>query len=400
MTHHGRAWNARSPQRNAFLGALRVLRATCTTAGVIVLVACGRTGTAAATAPPAAAKTDDGITVVPEMLSSIKVDAVAERDVAATLALAGKVQFDEDRVAHVLAPLAGQIVNLHVKVGDRLRAGEAICAISSREVTAAVTEYLDSRNDLDLAEKHIAITRDLFEHEASSKMAMQQAENDLGKAQVHVARASEALAVLGLGNATDVRRFNGRIPIVSPIEGVLIERKMTEGQYVQTDSTPIATVANLDSVWVMGDLFERDLRHVARGQTAAITAAAYPGETFHGRVDYISDAIDPATRTAKVRVTAPNPAGRLKPEMFVSIALTGAGTTHALTVPAAAIFTEEGKNFVFVQVAPARFLRRPIDIEHDEGPERRVLGGLRAGDRIVTGGVLLLRQEEQQRTTS
>jgi len=144
----------------------------CTAAGILALAACGRTGTAAATDPPAAAKTDDGITVAPEMLSSIKVDAVAERDVAATLALAGKVQFDEDRVAHVLAPLAGQIVNLHVKVGDRLRAGEAICAISSREVTAAVTEYLDSRNDLDLAEKHMAITRDLFEHESSSKMTI------------------------------------------------------------------------------------------------------------------------------------------------------------------------------------------------------------------------------------
>jgi cobalt-zinc-cadmium efflux system membrane fusion protein len=334
------------------------------------------------------------------MLSSLTVDVVAEREVSSTLALAGKVQFDEDRLAHVLAPLAGQIVNLHVKVGDRLRAGEPICAISSREVTAAVTEYLDSRNDLDLAEKHMAITRDLFEHEASSKMAMQQAENDLGKAQVHVARAAEALAVLGLGNENDVRRFNGRIPIVSPIDGVLIERKITEGQFVQTDPTPIATVANLDTVWVMGDLFERDLRHVMRGQTAAITSAAYPGETFRGRVDYISDAIDPATRTAKVRVTAPNPGGRLKPEMFVSIALTGAGTTRALAVPAAAILTEEGRNFVFVEVAPARFVRRAIDIEHDEGSERRVLSGIRAGDRIVTGGVLLLRQEEEQRMGS
>src|SRR5262249_4876224 len=164
------------------------------------------------------------------------------RDVAATLALAGTVQFDEDRVAHVLAPLAGQIVNLHVKVGDRVHAGEPICAISSREGTSAVTEYLDSRNALDLAEKHMAMTRDLFEHEAASKMSLQQAETDLGKAQVHVARGAEALAVLGLSAEKDLKRFNGRIPVASPIEGVLIERKVTDGQFVPSDPTPIATI--------------------------------------------------------------------------------------------------------------------------------------------------------------
>ena len=147
----------------------------------------------------------------------------------------------------------------------------------------------------------------------------------------------------------------------------------------------------------MGDLFERDLRHVARGQTAAITSAAYPDETFRGHVDYISDAIDPATRTAKVRVSVPNPGGRLKPEMFVSIAVQGAATTHALAVPSAAVFSEEGTSYIFVQVGAGRFVRRAVQTEHDGRPEQRVLSGVHAGDRVVTGGVLLLRQEEQQR---
>jgi len=147
---------------------LPLLRAVCAAAAMVALAACTKTGTAAGSAdPPAAANDADGVAVDQEMLRSLTVEAVAERDAPMTLALAGKVQFDEDRVAHVLAPLAGQVVDLRVKVGDRLRAGDAICAISSREVTAAVTEYLDSRNDLDLAEKQAAITRDLFEHEAS-----------------------------------------------------------------------------------------------------------------------------------------------------------------------------------------------------------------------------------------
>jgi len=231
-------------------------------------------------------------------------------------------------------------------------------------------------------------------------MALQQAENELGKAQVHVARASEALRVLGLATDKDVRRFNGRVPILAPLDGVLIERKITDGQYVHSDSTPLATVANLDVVWAMGDLFERDLRHVARGQAASVTSTAYPGETFRGRVDYISESIDPASRTAKVRVSVPDPAGRLKPELFVSIALTGAGTTRALAVPAAAVFTEDSKSYVFVQIGQGRFARRAVEIEQDAGPERRVTSGLAAGDRVVTGGVLLLRSKEQQRAAS
>jgi membrane fusion protein, heavy metal efflux system len=350
--------------------------------------------------PPAQATASQGaITVDPKMLASITVTPLAERDTASELTLAGRVQFDEERVARVLAPLAGQIVDLRVRVGDRVKAGESLCAISSREAAAAVAEYIESRADLDLAEKQNAVTRDLFEHEAASKVAVQQAENDLGKAQARVARTAEGLRVLGLVAEKDLKRFNGRMPIASPIAGVIVERRVTEGQFVQTDPAPIVTVANLDSVWVVGDLFERDLRLVGRAQSAGITTAAYPGETFRGRVGYISDVIDPASRTAKVRVSVANPGNRLKPEMFATIALDVAEHERALTVPVAAIFNEGGRNYVFVEVSPARFARRAVEVAQDGGSERRVLTGLRAGDRVVVDGVLLLRQEEQQRAS-
>src|SRR5206468_2336680 len=148
--------------------------------------------------------------------------------------------------------------------------------------------------------------QDLFEHEAASKIALQQAQNDLAKARARAARTEEALRVLGLAGQDDLARVDGRLPIVSPIAGAVFERKVTEGQFVQSDSTPILTVANLDAVWVVGDLFERDLRLVGAGQAATITTSAYPGDRFQGRVNYISPAIDPSTRTAKVRVSVAN----------------------------------------------------------------------------------------------
>jgi len=136
---------------------------------------------------------------------------------------------------------------------------------------------------------------------------------------------------------------------------------------------------------------------VTVGQVATVTTTAYPGERFRGRVEYISEVIDPATRTAKVRISAPNRNRRLKPEMFASIALGVGEGERVLTVPSGALFTQDGRTWAYVSTEPGRFVRRAIEIVQEEGTEPRVLTGLRAGDRVVIDGALLLRQEEEKR---
>jgi len=337
------------------------------------------------------------LTVDAAALRSIAVETVAERPVSRTLAIAGKVQFDEDRLAHVLAPLAGQVVDLRVKVGDVVRKSQPLCAINSRDATAVVGEHTESHKDLELAEKTAAMTQDLFDHQAASRIALQQAQSDLAKAKARVARNEQALRLLGLQSEADIDRFDGRVLITSPIAGSIIERHVTDGQFVQADSMPIIAVADASTVWVMGDVFERDLHLVNVGDEAAITTTAYPGERFTGRVNYVSDVIDPMTRTAKVRVSVPNPRSRLKPEMFASIALGVGQSNPTLTVPASAVFTENGRSWVYVSTKAGHFARRSVDVDQDEGADRRVLNGLRPGDRVVTAGVLLLREEEVKR---
>jgi cobalt-zinc-cadmium efflux system membrane fusion protein len=346
-------------------------------------------------APPTAAAAGT-VRLDPQMLASIKVQSIGERDTANVLSIAGKVQFDEDRVSRVLVPLSGQIVGLHVKVGDPVRKGSVLCSINSREAAAAVGEYIEARKDVELAEKTAGMTEDLFQHEAASRIALQQAQNDLAKARSRVVRTEEALRVLGLSPTDDLAKFNGRVPIVAPIGGVVIERKVTEGQFVQPDSTPAVTIADLSAVWVLGDVFERDLHVVAVGQPVTIAAAAYPGDTFSGRVNYISDAIDPATRAAKVRVSVPNPGGRLKPEMFATVSVGVAGRGRAVVVPAGAVFTEESQMFVYVETGAGTFARRSVVVAPGPGPDRRVVSGLSTGDRVVVDGGLLLRAQERK----
>ncbi len=361
--------------------------------------ACGSTRAAGDEPARAAADaTPPGVVLLDErQLVNVKVDAVTERDLPRTLTVAGKVQFDEDRLARILAPLPGQIVDLHVKVGDAVRKGQPVCAINSRDVAAAISEHAESHKDLELAQKTLAMTADLFEHQAASKIALQQAQNDHAKASARVARADQELRILGLADESAIANFNGRLRLPSPLNGVVIERRVTDGQFVQTDGNPLVVVADLSAVWVVGDLFERDLRLVTIGRQAAITAAAYPGEQFSGRVNYVSDTIDPATRTAKVRVSVANPGSRLKPEMFATVTLGLADTERVVTVPARAVFSEDGRTFVYAAVGNARFARRPVQLGPEEGDDRRVLGGLAVGDRIVTDGALLIRQEEEKR---
>jgi cobalt-zinc-cadmium efflux system membrane fusion protein len=369
--------------------------------GCVALSACARpsAGTTSGDASPAAISSDAAadLAVDATALRSIALQTIGEHPVPRTLAVAGKVQFDEDRLAHVLAPLPGQVVDLRAKVGDVVHKGQVLCAISSRDATAVVGEHTESHKDLDLAEKTAAMTQDLFDHEAASRIALQQAQSDLAKAKARVSRNEQALRLLGLQSEADIDRFDGRVLVVSPIAGSIIERHVTEGQFVQADSMPIIAVADASTVWVMGDVFERDLHLVNTGDEATITTTAYPGERFTGHVNYVSDVIDPLTRTAKVRVSVPNPRSRLKPEMFASIVLGVGAASPALTVPASAVFTENGHSWVYVSTKTGHFTRRSIEVDQDEGADRRVLSGLRSGDRVVTGGALLLREEEVKR---
>ena len=329
-------------------------------------------------------------------LSDIRTDEVRERDRPGTLAASGKVQFDEGRVGRVLVPLAGPILELRAQVGDLVTKGQTLCVVQSREAALAVGDHIESHKDLELAEKTAAMTQDLFDHQAASKIALQQALNDLAKARSRVARNEEALRALGLHDEDINAQTSGRVPVVSPLAGSVIERRVIEGQLAPADGAPIFTIADLSSVWVVGDIFERDLQAVAVGDNATITTTAYPGEPFSGRVTYISAVIDPATRTVKVRLSVPNPNGRLKPEMFASIVFGARAHDRVLTVPSRAAFTEEGRTWVYIAQGQGRFLRRAIEVAQEAGDERRVLSGLQAGDRVVVDGVLLIRQEEQR----
>src|SRR5438093_4492081 len=351
---------------------------------------------------PAVRTSANSLKLDDKMLANVGIEEARSQELPMLLTTTGKVQFNEDRIARVLAPASGQVLSLNVKVGDPVKKGETLFYIKSREAAAAITEDLESHKDLQLAEKTHAMTLDLFQHQAASLMALRQAESDLAKARAHVARTEESLRVLGIDVDRSERseRLDSRIPVRSPLGGTVIERRVTEGQVVQPDSNPLLVVADLSTVWVLADIFEHDLHLVSLGQKAEVSTVAYPDKRFMARVSRISDSLDPTTHTVKVRFLADNSTGQLKPEMFATVTLILSQATQVLTVPATAVFVEGERNYVFVLQSDHHLTRQQVNVVPDPSGRARVVGGLQAGDRVVSDGALLLQLEESKKESS
>jgi membrane fusion protein, heavy metal efflux system len=352
---------------------------------------------------PAAPERPPRLQLEAAQLGQIKIEELSTRSGAGVIRATGTVEFNADRIARILAPVAGQVQELRLNVGDDVKRGDTVFVLSSREVAAAIAEHLASQKDLDLSEKTFAMTKDLFEHDAASRMAMQQSENEVAKARAKVAQTAEVLRVLGFDESAVANSgtLPSHVPIRAPLSGIVTERTITNGQFVGVESTPLMTIADLSSVWVQADVFERDLHSIAAGEKADVTTAAYPDDHFSAEVARVGTVVDAQTRTAKIRFVTANPGLRLKPGMFTTATLQipGSSSNTALTAPAKAVFVEGGRSFAYVQTGAAEFERREVGTEPAGDNRVRITRGLSIGDRVVTDGVLLLRARETDGTS-
>jgi cobalt-zinc-cadmium efflux system membrane fusion protein len=352
----------------------------------------------ASPAPAASPAGPATVRLSPSQLQQVRIETISASAPDDAIRTTGVVEFNADRVARILPPVSGQVRDLAIKVGDAVAKDAVLFVLSSREIAAAISDHRASHKDLELAEKTYAMTQDLFEHQAASRIAQQQAENELAKARARVLQTEEVLQVLGLESHPDedTTHLQARVPVRTPIAGTVIERSVTNGQFVGPDNPPLATVADLSSVWVQADVFERDVRNIVVGGKADVTTTAYPDEHFIAQVAQIGSVVDAQTRTTKVRIQVANRDARLKPGMFASVSLSLPKAATGLTVSAKAVFVENGKSFAYVQAQAGspEFVRRSLDTMPIGADRLRIVSGLSAGDHIVSEGVLLLRQLE------
>jgi cobalt-zinc-cadmium efflux system membrane fusion protein len=311
----------------------------------------------------------------------------------------GKVEANANRQSHVVLPVAGRVTTVLVKIGDYVRQGQPLLSIESADIDAAVSSFqqaqavvMQSKSALAKAQMDLDREKDLFEHGAvpqkevlNAQTVTVQAQAGVEQGQAAVEQARRRLQILGVGTGT----FGQRVTINAPISGKILEMSVANGEFRNDLSAPLMTIADLSSVWVTSDVPETAIRFIKTGEPVRIDLAAYPNETFRGRVALIGDVVDPQTRTVKVRAELANPDGRLKPEMFGNIQL-AEQTEMRPTVPASAILASDGKTLVWRETGKGVFEKVAITTGVQTGDRVAVLDGLKASDRVVVDGVMLL----------
>jgi membrane fusion protein, heavy metal efflux system len=370
-----------------------------TITSALALCGCHRTTSGngdprAAAAPSGSGATAHQVTVDAAQMPALRIETPSRGAPAQAIRATGAVAFNGDRLVRVVAPVSGQVHELSVNIGDTVKQNDVLFVLDSREAAAAIADFRASQSDLDLAEKTQAMTQDLYDHQVASRMALQQSASDLAKAQAKVQQTREVLEVLGLDASKVASGLEARIPVKAPIGGTIVDRTAANGQLVGPENGPVVQVADLSTVWVDADVFERDLRNINVGQVADVTTTAYPDEHFAARVSRIGAVVDTQTRTAKVRFLVTNEGYRLKPGMFTSTSLFLPSPPSALSVPESAAFVEGGKSYTYVQVGPTTFDRRAIDVVPCGSKRLQVVSGLEASARVVVDGALFLRQLE------
>jgi cobalt-zinc-cadmium efflux system membrane fusion protein len=334
--------------------------------------------------------------------AGINIEPVGEQAVseAAGQQSTGVVQANAYRETPVISLVGGIVRNVGAELGQVVRKGQSVASVSSSELADAQSRYLAALADLDEHHKHHQRTANLVEIGAASKEEFEEATTKLRSDEAAVANMRQRLQILGLSP----QRVNGlrsssqvstEVEIPSPVAGTVTSRAVNPGEVVEANKE-LMKVTDLSTVWVVGQLYEKDLARVRVGSGATITSDAYPGRVFRGKVTYIDPALDQATRTAQVRVELPNPGQMLKIGMYVNISFATVGGAESTVpiVPNAAVQNINNQQVVFLATSdPSVFVMRRVRLGTESNEYLPVQEGLHAGDRVVTNGSFLLRAE-------
>jgi len=292
----------------------------------------------------------------------------------------GIVQYDQARQAKVTAWVAGRIDRLFVNtVGSAVSKGRPVAEVYSPELVSAQQEYL-------LALK----SREQFKNSPIQSIAQG------GEGLVSSSR--QRLKLMGvkdeqIAGLEKAGQPNIRLSIYTPLSGVVIEKLVQEGQYVNVGD-PLFNIADLSTIWVEVEVYENEFPFIRLGQRVEITSQSYPGKAFAGRVSFIYPFLDPKTRTVKVRVELANPGLKLKPDMFVTATIK-APLPDALAVPVTAVMDTGTRQVVWVETKPGMFEPRDVKVGARVGDVIQILSGLMRGDKVASSGGYLIDSESQ-----
>jgi cobalt-zinc-cadmium efflux system membrane fusion protein len=342
--------------------------------------------------------------------ATLTVEPVEKRVFRSEHITEGKIAVDEDRSTPIFSPYAGRVTRLLVKPGDTVERGQALFTIEATDMVQAQNDFITAstalnkaRSQLNLAQIIDKRQRDLYEGKAvalkevqNARALLDTAENDVRSGEVALEAGRGRLRILGktdqeIAAFQDKGTIDPATPIIAPIGGTIVQRKVGPGQYIGTGaSDPVFVIGDLSTVWLTAFVRETEAPKVSVGQPVKFTVLSYPDQVFTAKVSYVAASLDPATRRLLVRATVQNKEGLLKLEMFASVTLLTGEDDASPGVPRDAVLYEGDQARVWVVKEDRSIELRQIKTGLVNGKMIQVRDGVKLGEKVITKGSLFI----------
>jgi cobalt-zinc-cadmium efflux system membrane fusion protein len=366
-------------------------------AAAFALAGCGGAGdnankmTSFSTAESAASKAEL-FSLPADQMAHIQIYTVVQAPLARTLRLSGAVAYNSYLTTPVITQVGGPVSRILVTPGEHVTAGQPLLYVASPDYSLLRSTYIKARDASQLADRFYKRAQDLYAHQVIALADLEQAESNRTQAQADLQSSEQAIRVLGITNPESVvsAPSSAELPLLAPLAGEVVERLCSPGQLLQAGGTQCFTLSDMNSVWVLVNVYQNDIANVHVGEDVTIDNETYPG-VVRGKIQYVAPALDPTTRTLQARIEASNPGERLKKDMYVTAEVRAGVIPNAISVPDASVLRDtENMPYVYMQTGSSQFARRMVTLGESQGGKTQILSGLQAGDKVVGDGSLFL----------
>jgi cobalt-zinc-cadmium efflux system membrane fusion protein len=331
-------------------------------------------------------------TIPQDQMSHVQVLTIQPTTLTRTLRLTGAVAYNNFRTTPVITQVSGPVSRIVVVPGQKVEKGQPMLYVASPDYSQLRTNFLKAKDAYALAEKGFARAKDLYEHHAIAEQNLEQAESAEVQAGGDLASAEAALKVMGITDPEALIKSppSFEVPVRAPIGGEVVEQDVAVGQLIQPASTQCFMISDTSNVWVLVNVYQKDLPYVRTGDQVDIQTDTYP-EVFHGKISYVAASLDPSTRTLQARIETENPGQKLKKDMYVSTVVKAGTIKDAIALPDSAILRDNvNQPFVYAESGTNQFGQRSVTLGENLSGQTQITSGLKAGDRVVGDGSLFL----------
>jgi cobalt-zinc-cadmium efflux system membrane fusion protein len=373
-------------QRLAVLAVIAVM--------LLVLASCGGSGSKAAANSSGVynSNTPELFNIPLDQMSHVQVLTVKPTTLTRSLRLTGAVAYNSFRTTPVITQVSGPVSRVVVVPGQKVHQGEPMLYVASPDYSQLRTNYLKAKAAYSLAQMASVRAQDLYQHHAIAEQNLEQAQAAEVQASGDLLAAQAALKVMGVTDPDALVKAppSFEVPVKAPIGGLVVEQEVSAGQLIQPGTTQCFMISDVSTVWVLVNVYQKDLPFVRVGDQVTIQTDTYP-EVFHGRIAYVAASLDPSTRTLQARIETNNPGEKLKKDMYV-VATVNAGTIqNAIALPDAAVLRDsENQPFVYAAASANQFGRRSVTLGESLNGQTQITSGLKSGDRVIGNGSLFL----------